>query len=88
MQTCPEAEWNCGKHQQPEAGQPEAGREARQLILDALIEFGGRQLHGANCKAQAFQQLNRSCPPSHPVWKYAPQCDCIIGRMAAWLINQ
>jgi len=84
METCPEVDWNCGRHQPKQSSEVDS---ARQIILDALIEFGGRQLHGAQCRAQAFQKLNRSCPPTHPIWKYAPKCDCVIGRMSAWLIN-
>jgi hypothetical protein len=77
-------EFNCGRH--TPATKPQD--TAHDIIRDALIEFGGRMIHAEGCRAAAFQKLNRHCPANHPIWSWAPECDCIIGRMAEWLKNQ
>jgi len=84
-----QGEWNCGRHTTAAAQLEAKPKEpAYDIICDALIEFGGRQIHGANCRADAFWEQNRHCPANHPIWKQAPECNCIIGRMAKWLTSQ
>jgi hypothetical protein len=59
-------------------------KEAKAILIDVLWHT---PQHDEGCEARSFAQLNRCCPPAHPVWNLQPACNCWIGRLGEWLRN-
>jgi hypothetical protein len=58
---------------------------AKVLLVDVLIEYGIEGKHAPGCSAAKFALAHRSHPPAHPIWNAAPDCDCILGKIANFL---
>lgn len=51
--------------------------EARAILFEATEDM---DRHAMSCSAYDFWKHNRMCPPSHPVWKHSPACNCWVAR--------
>jgi len=56
----------------------------RSVLTEILIHAGtqGAAGHARNCAGAKFALKNRSLPARHPAWKYAPECNCWVIKVA------
>jgi hypothetical protein len=52
-------------------------------LLSILRDAVAAGHHEQECKLNLHRIHHRWAPPTHPLWKYAPPCDCWLGRAAA-----
>ena len=80
----------CGvRHGQPAQATLGGGplQEARDILISALSDVGGKGNHKEDCQAVVFARKNGYLPANHPAWKFQPQCSCWVGAAAVWLKN-
>lgn len=60
-------------------------KAARALLVEAFCLLGKTAHHAEDCVLGPFVRKNQHCPPSHPVWKRAPACSCVLGKIGQFI---
>jgi hypothetical protein len=65
------------------ADSPEVKLASAKVMLKVAVAYSNG--HGEGCPAGRFWQSNKHLPSNHPAWRSAPECDCWVRDVKAFL---